>query len=308
MPRDGRTNCSGSRRPPGMRTMRVYAEAALGLLELGLGRVQRAVEHLDETARLCAEYGNSDPSTVPYGPDRDRGAAARRTSRSARRRRWRNSRRWPRACAARGRRPPPRAAAGCVEDDFDAWFERATPRTARRPRRSSSGGRSSCHGERLRRARRVREARERLRSALERFEALGAAPWAARARAELRAAGGAVRPGARAGDARADAAGAGGRAGRRDGATNREVAATLFVSPKTVEVHLTRIFKKLGVRSRTELARVVAMSALVGRAREREPAGPARRRARRGAGRWWASPGSARRRCSSTRAAGRGGC
>ena len=55
------------------------------------------------------------------------------------------------------------------------------------------------------------------------------------------------------------------------GATNREVAAALFVSPKTIEVHLTRIFKKLGVRSRTELARVV-------RERRSSGAGPERAR------------------------------
>lgn len=38
------------------------------------------------------------------------------------------------------------------------------------------------------------------------------------------------------------------------GATNREAAASLFVSPKTIETHLGRVFRKLGVRSRTELA------------------------------------------------------
>ena len=40
-----------------------------------------------------------------------------------------------------------------------------------------------------------------------------------------------------------------------DGATNREAAASLFVSPKTVETHLGRCYRKLGIRSRTELAR-----------------------------------------------------
>lgn len=42
------------------------------------------------------------------------------------------------------------------------------------------------------------------------------------------------------------------------GATNREAAAALFVSPKTIEAHLQRVYRKLGVRSRTELARRMA--------------------------------------------------
>jgi DNA-binding NarL/FixJ family response regulator len=46
------------------------------------------------------------------------------------------------------------------------------------------------------------------------------------------------------------------------GATNREVAGELFLSPKTVEFHLRLVYRKLGVRSRTELARVVAEGAL----------------------------------------------
>lgn len=240
----------------GIATMRVYAEAALGLLELGLGRAERAIEHLDATARMCAEYGNNDPSTVPYGPDRvealvyaghlDRAHAALAEF-EAQATRVRRS--WPTAAAARCR--------GLLEDDFEPWFERAYAAHGPAASPFELARTELVHGERLRRARRMTEAREQLRSALERFEAVGAAPWAARTRAELRAAGGAV------GQAQDHAT-------REltpqelevalmvaNGATNREVAATLFVSPKTVEAHLTRIFRKLGVRSRTQLARAV---------------------------------------------------
>jgi DNA-binding NarL/FixJ family response regulator len=48
------------------------------------------------------------------------------------------------------------------------------------------------------------------------------------------------------------------------GATNREVAAELFLSPKTIEFHLRLVYRKLGVRSRTQLARLVAEGALDG--------------------------------------------
>jgi DNA-binding CsgD family transcriptional regulator len=43
-----------------------------------------------------------------------------------------------------------------------------------------------------------------------------------------------------------------------EGLRNREIAQTLFVSPATVEAHLTRIYRKLGIRSRSELARLVS--------------------------------------------------
>jgi DNA-binding CsgD family transcriptional regulator len=47
------------------------------------------------------------------------------------------------------------------------------------------------------------------------------------------------------------------------GATNKEASAALFVSPKTVEAHLHHIYVKLGIRSRTELARIVALENLL---------------------------------------------
>ncbi|WP_449066000.1 helix-turn-helix domain-containing protein [Planomonospora algeriensis] len=43
-----------------------------------------------------------------------------------------------------------------------------------------------------------------------------------------------------------------------DGATNREVAAQLFLSPRTVEHHLRNIFTRLGIRSRVELVRLLS--------------------------------------------------
>jgi ATP/maltotriose-dependent transcriptional regulator MalT len=112
------------------------------------------------------------------------------------------------------------------------------------------------HGEALRRARRRAEAREHLRAAFTTFEQLGASPWAERARTELRVSGETAR--------------------QRDpstldeltpqelqivrfvgqGATNREVAAQLFLSPRTIDYHLRQIFTKLGISSRAELIRL----------------------------------------------------
>lgn len=114
------------------------------------------------------------------------------------------------------------------------------------------------YGERLRRKRRRHDARVQLRAALEGFERLGATLWAARAASELRATGESAR--------------------RRDpstihqltpqelqvarligqGASNREAAAQLFLSPRTIDYHLCKIFQKLGISSRSELIHLTA--------------------------------------------------
>ena len=104
-----------------------------------------------------------------------------------------------------------------------------------------------------RRTKRRRQARTTLEHALAIFETSGAALWAERARGELRRISG-----------RAPTTGALTPAEERvaalvtEGKTNREVAATLFVSDRTVEGHLSRIFGKLGIRHRNELARALA--------------------------------------------------
>ena len=94
-----------------------------------------------------------------------------------------------------------------------------------------------------------RQAREAIELALAGFEELGADGWAERARRELGAIGGRTRSdGLTPAERRvADLV--------AEGRTNAEVAATLFLAERTVASHLTHVYAKLGVRSRTELAR-----------------------------------------------------
>ena len=100
-----------------------------------------------------------------------------------------------------------------------------------------------------RRMKRRREARTTLEEALAVFEGIGAAHWAERARAELkRISGRAATPGALTpAEERVAVLVA-------EGKTNREVAAALYLSGRTVEGHLAHIFGKLGIRHRTEVA------------------------------------------------------
>jgi DNA-binding CsgD family transcriptional regulator len=100
-----------------------------------------------------------------------------------------------------------------------------------------------------RRVRQKRVARETIEAALDGFEQLGAAIWIEKARAELGRIGGRAREhGLTAAEHRVALLVA-------QGQTNQEAAAALFLSERTVASHLTNIYSKLGVRSRTELAR-----------------------------------------------------
>jgi DNA-binding CsgD family transcriptional regulator len=115
-----------------------------------------------------------------------------------------------------------------------------------------------CFGERLRRDGHRREARDHLRTALAAFEANGAWPWAERVRSELRASGLVLREREPAAQERLTPQEIQVARLVAEGKTNREVAATLFLSPKTVEFHLTHIYRKLRIRSRAELVRQIA--------------------------------------------------
>jgi DNA-binding NarL/FixJ family response regulator len=111
------------------------------------------------------------------------------------------------------------------------------------------------YGEFLRRAHRRTEARIQLRNALATFEGLNTPLWADRARAELAATGITAR--------KRDASTLDTLTPQElriaklvgSGASNRDVANQLFLSQKTVEYHLRKVFTKLGVSSRVELAR-----------------------------------------------------
>ncbi len=111
-----------------------------------------------------------------------------------------------------------------------------------------------AYGRRLRRAGRRVETRRRLKEAHGLFRGMGAQPWANEAAAELAAAGGSApdSAGGPAGPMLTPGEKRVAAAVMRGGST-REIATTLFVSPETVETHLTHIYRKLGVSSRAAL-------------------------------------------------------
>ena len=122
-----------------------------------------------------------------------------------------------------------------------------------------------AYGAWLRRHRRVAESRVPLRAARETFDALGAVPWGERARQELRASGVTSRrrvPETRDQLTPQELQIAGMAAG---GLSNREIGQQLYISHRTVGYHLSRVFPKLGITSRTQLhAAVLSMSEATG--------------------------------------------
>ena len=118
-----------------------------------------------------------------------------------------------------------------------------------------------CYGEVLRRNRQRAGARVQLREALRIFEQLNAVPWADRARAELRATGEHTRSHRRSAAFELTPQELQVALIVADGATNQEVAAALFLSTKTIEYHLSKIYRKAGVSSRDQLAGLIARQA-----------------------------------------------
>ena len=241
--------CSRDGTARGFGTFVGFAQSALGVLELGLGRyheamiavqdagldqilVTRTLPDLVEAAVRCGEEqlatqaaGELAESTTASGTDWALGVLAR-----------------SQALLVAGR-------------EAEGLYREAIDHLRRSRARTQLARARLVYGEWLRRERRRRDAREELRAASQLFESMGALAFADRAQSELAATGERVH--------------------RRtpetlelltpqerriatlvsEGAPNAEVAAQLFISSRTVEYHLAKIFRKLRISSRSELAR-----------------------------------------------------
>ena len=170
------------------RALMLYAHHALGLEALGAGRPQDAIDDLAQCAAIVAD--DYEPGLVQWQADHveafvragqhdgARRALARLEADAAR-----TGRSWALAAAARCRG----LMAG--DDSFEAELRGAVTLHERSDQPFERARTELVLGERLRRARRLADAREPLRSALAAFERLGARDWASRARDELRTAG-----------------------------------------------------------------------------------------------------------------------
>ena len=138
-------------------------------------------------------------------------------------------------------------------DEADSLYREAIERLGRTRVRVQLGRAHLLYGEWLRCKRRRSEAREQLRFAFELFTAMGIEGFAGRAERELLATGEHVRQ--RRLETRLELTAQEVQVARlaRDGLSNAEIGARLFVSPRTAEYHLRKVYAKLGITSRSEL-------------------------------------------------------
>jgi DNA-binding CsgD family transcriptional regulator len=225
---------------------------AFGRLDLGLGRHESAVDHLLSMHGTAPGRGNAvialwaTPDLVEAAVRAGRQAEV--TDAVARLDAWAVASGQPTAAASVAR------CRGLLDDPDAVDLLTEAAESFRAAHSSYEEARTELVlGELLRRRRLRGDARKQLRAAFGTFERLGARPWADRAAAELRAAGEQVQ--------RDGIDGVHQLTSQElqiirhvcDGASNRDVAAQLFISPRTVEYHLYKAYPKLGVSSRTQL-------------------------------------------------------
>jgi DNA-binding CsgD family transcriptional regulator len=235
----------------------VVASAALGHLELTVGAPARALAHLDPQVQFVRSEGIVEPGALRFVVDQIEALIELgRREEALELLDWYegNARRLMRASAlANCRRCRGLVAAQTGElESALAALEEALEWHAKVELPLDRGRTLLVLGAAQRRSKRRREARATLEEALAVFDRMGAQLWAERTRAELkRISGRAASPGALTpAEERVAALVA-------EGKTNREVAAALYLSDRTVEGHLSHIFGKLGIRHRTELARAL---------------------------------------------------
>ncbi|GLZ09172.1 transcriptional regulator [Actinomadura sp. NBRC 104412] len=235
-------------------TAAASAHSALARLALAEGHGEETVQHLDAMRALMSTSHHRVSFTVIP----DYVEAAVRVGQPARGREL-----FKRYLSDTDAAPPEARALAArahalltTGNEADRWFRQALALHTEADVPLDQARTALLYGEFLRRRRRRVDARTQLRNALTTFDRLGAAAWARRARGELRATGETVRK-------------------RHEnnldqltpqelqvvqavsqGATNREVAAQLFISPRTVDDHMRKVFRKLGISSRTELIRL----------------------------------------------------
>ncbi len=257
--RPGRSPSGASRRcreceQNGDRWYELVARSALGFLELSRADAAAAYRWLAPVSSTCREMGLCDPGVFPIVPDEvealvrlgELDDAERLTDLLEDQGRVLDR---PLASATAGRcRGLIAGARGELEDAVDL-LDDALTHHARTEHPLETARTLLVAGEVQRRMKRKRTARELLERAGAVFEELGSQLWAEAARAQIARIGG--RPPSPEGLTATEAEVARLVAG---GLTNREVADALFMSPNTVKANLKRIFGKLGVRSRVELA------------------------------------------------------
>ncbi len=237
-----------------------WVEFAIGDLELSLGQPDRAAERLSALATLLDRLALQDVDLSPSPELTDALVRLGRRSEAVdlveryREQAVSKGQPWARARADRA------CGLAAEDDEFDPWFTSALRWHEQTLDRFESARTRLAYGERLRRTGRRIDARVQLRMALDEFSNLGAGVWGERAAAELTATGERVRTTAVSATAGLTPQELQVSIMLAEGRTTREAAAALFLSPKTVEYHLRKVYMKLGISSRAALAELLSRS------------------------------------------------